>query len=155
MFSGTDFMGFVSANRGKLTAYCYCVLGDWTAAERTARHTLMILGESFEGRRRPEVEMWKVARRLAVTALDRLAAGSPAGPAEERRPVLTGELIRLPLRQREVVAMVHGQRLTEAFVAEVLGITVGSVRIHLARAEQGLAELTGTVGLAEDLSQGE
>ena len=71
----------------------------------------------------------------------------PSGLAPIIRAETSRELIaaldRLPARQREVLHLVFYQDLTIAAAAEVLGISVGSARVHY---ERGKAQLRRTLG---------
>ena len=68
-----------------------------------------------------------------------LAFRTLAGAVKE----LIAALDRLPARQREVLHLVFYQDLTIAAAAEVLGISVGSARVHY---ERGKAQLRRTLG---------
>lgn len=69
------------------------------------------------------------ASRFEETAADRLALADAMG--------------RLPRRQREVVALRYLADLSEHDVAEVLGISMGSVKTHLSRGLDRLREELG------------
>lgn len=80
-----------------------------------------------------------------------LRAPSPGHqPAADTRALLDAEtdtmlaaLRRLPARQREVLALRFYLELSEAEIADALGISPGSVKTH---AHRGLAALAGHVG---------
>ncbi len=83
------------------------------------------------------VSRWRRRRREVLLA-EPGAAGEqpsmdsvPGGPADPR---ITAALMRLPARQREVVALRLFLDLDTARTAEVLGIAPGTVTAHLARA---------------------
>lgn len=64
------------------------------------------------------------------------SAGFPAPPSEgmpDVAPELDGALRRLSVQQRAVVVLAHGYALSQREVAEVLGISVSTVREHLDR----------------------
>lgn len=61
--------------------------------------------------------------------------------ADDDARAVAAALLRLPARQREVVVWHHQQGLTQAEVAEVLGLSIGSVKTHLHRAHRRLAEI--------------
>lgn len=61
--------------------------------------------------------------------------------ADDDARAVAAAVARLPLRQREVVALHHQQGLTHTEVAAVLGVSVGSVKTHLHRAHRRLAEI--------------
>jgi RNA polymerase sigma factor (sigma-70 family) len=58
--------------------------------------------------------------------------------AEEHRQIL-GLFYRLPTKQRETLALRHFSRLNDAEIAEVLDVSVATVRSNVSR---GLARLT-------------
>jgi len=89
------------------------------------------------------VSRWRRRRRevpvpdLAAVA-DRPAAGGDAGTSVD--PRIMAALLRLPARQRQVVALRLLLDLDTAGTAQVLGIAPGTVQAHLGRA---LAALRG------------
>ncbi len=90
------------------------------------------------------------ARRMSVALRHRSAPDPDAGSAEDgalrhesERQVV--ELLRqLPTRQRECLVLRYYQNLTEREIAEVLQISVGSVRTHTSR---GMAALERQLGV--------
>ena len=56
----------------------------------------------------------------------------------EVRPEVLAAVARLSVRQRAVVALTYWHDMHEREIAELLGISVGTVRRHLARAHQRL-----------------
>jgi RNA polymerase sigma-70 factor (ECF subfamily) len=73
-------------------------------------------------------------------------APDPASPArqlevDEQATLLRTALNRLPQRQAEVLHLVFYQDLSLSAVAEVLGISIGSVRQHYDRGKNRLREL--------------
>ena len=74
---------------------------------------------------------------LALVA-DRPAAGGAAGSSVD--PRIMAALLRLPARQRQVVALRLFLDLDTAGTAEVLGIAPGTVQSHLGRAMASLRE---------------
>jgi RNA polymerase sigma-70 factor (sigma-E family) len=84
-----------------------------------------------------------VRRRLAVVRDDAGAAAQPeAGAlrADDRRVVLEA-MRRLPERQREVLVLRYWLDLSEADIAETLGISAGTVKTHASRGMDALARL--------------
>lgn len=81
-------------------------------------------------------------RRLAVVRRHPMRAAEPADPVDraavEHRAMLD-ELRRLPMRQREAVALRYYLDLSEADIAEAMGVSAGSVKTHLHRALSTLA----------------
>jgi RNA polymerase sigma-70 factor (sigma-E family) len=87
------------------------------------------------------ISRWRRRRRevavpdLALVA-DRPAAGGAAGSSVD--PRIMAALLRLPARQRQVVALRLFLDLDTAGTAQVLGIAPGTVQAHLGRAMAAL-----------------
>ena len=83
-------------------------------------------------------------RRLRLTSFSR-AAGTPAPPAnlEARLSRLPVALTRLAKRQREVLDLVFGHGMTIEAAAEVMGISLGSARVHYDRGKKRLRRELG------------
>jgi DNA-directed RNA polymerase specialized sigma24 family protein len=82
------------------------------------------------------VSRWRRRHREVPVAdpgqvADPAGPGVPAGPVD---PPVMAALLRLPARQREVVALRLFLDLDTARTAEVLGISPSAVKSHLARA---------------------
>ena len=93
------------------------------------------------------VSAWR--RRLAeLRAVGRLAGGSRTRPAELDPAV--GEVWtavrRLPRRQAQVVALRYVEDRSIEGIASILGCSAGTVKQHLFRARQKLAEQLGEEG---------
>ena len=71
--------------------------------------------------------------------------------ASERRTRVLDALEALPRRQREVIALRYFLDLTEAQIAETLGISNGAVKSHASRAAEALRRSLGPL-LMEDHS---
>jgi RNA polymerase sigma factor (sigma-70 family) len=76
------------------------------------------------------------------------AVGSSFEGASVDRLVMSEALRRLPRRQREAVALRYLADLSEKHAAEAMGISVGSVKVHVRRALSALGnpvarEITG------------
>jgi RNA polymerase sigma-70 factor (ECF subfamily) len=72
------------------------------------------------------------ARYLSVGATERFPAAPPPSPSESE-PELAGALGRLSVQQRAVVVLVHGYAMSQREAADVMGISVSTVREHLDR----------------------
>jgi len=84
-----------------------------------------------------------VQRRHPPTPPPNAAAAEVDGVARAQRTELFGALNRLPNRQREVLVLRYYLDLSEAEIAETLGISTGSVKQH---AHRGLSSLSSTLG---------
>lgn len=89
-------------------------------------------------RHRGVVERY-VARQSARTPLTEAADGPSL--AGDRRSAVLDALRALPRRQREVLALRHYLELSEAEIAETLGISRGSVKAHASRGSATLRDL--------------
>jgi RNA polymerase sigma-70 factor (sigma-E family) len=106
---------------------------------------LAYLRRSVVNRSRSHLRHLSVVRRHA----DREALPQPAAGADlaaydvARRATVLGALRRLPRRQREVLALRYYLDLSEAEIADLLGISRGAVKSHASR---------GAAALRADLS---
>lgn len=96
-----------------------------------------------EERRRRAVRavLTLAAFRGAETSID--ATGANAIVRDEQSRTLLVALDRLPTRQREVLHLVFYQDMSIAAASEVLGISIGSARVHYERGKARLRELLG------------
>jgi RNA polymerase sigma-70 factor (sigma-E family) len=83
-----------------------------------------------------------VRGRLAVVRADSGPEQPEAGAVrrDDRRAVLEA-LRRLPDRQRDVLVLRYWMELSEAEIAETLGVSAGTVKTHASRAMDALARL--------------
>ncbi len=88
----------------------------------------------------------KLRRRRVQRLLDRPRRVDPEPSAEasalerDRRDMLAAAVLQLPQRQKEVVVLRYYLDMSEAEIAETLGIGTGSVKSHASRAIRALAE---------------
>lgn len=115
----------------------------WASWRTVSRHpapkawvvrTALNAGISQWRRRRREVSVADPATVADLPA----AGGASAGLAD---PKITAALMRLPARQRQVVALRLILDLDTARTAEVLGIAPGTVMAHLGRAMNALRQV--------------
>jgi RNA polymerase sigma factor (sigma-70 family) len=85
---------------------------------------------------------------LAALARENVAHIVPVGTAsivrEETSRQLVTALTQLPARQREVLHLVFYNELTIAEAAKVLGISLGTARVHYERGKARLREILGS-----------
>ena len=107
----------------------------------------------YEGRASLRTWLFAVIRNTAADrrrqswvwslGLDRLwqkRVSPTPGPDGERRVQVRAALGELPARQREVLELVFYHDLTVEEAAQVMGVSVGSARVHYDRAKRRLAE---------------
>ncbi|MFB9313306.1 SigE family RNA polymerase sigma factor [Nocardioides plantarum] len=120
---------------------CYLAWGRVSRATHRDAYVSQVLLNTFR-------ESVRRRSRRPETSVDVLP--EVGGPDEAARvdaaDALSRALSGLSVGQREVVALTYYVRLTEAQVAEVLGIAPGTVKSRLSRA---LATLAADSGLAE------
>ena len=123
--------------------------GRWRSL-RDPDLALAYLRQSVVNRSRSVLRRRVVAARHVPEAVpDRAGADHDAVAAEQRDRVLDA-LRALPDRQREVVALRYYLDLSEAQIAETLGISNGAVKSHASRAAAALRTSLGP--LLEDPS---
>ena len=152
----TTFEEFVTATAGRLLRTAVFLVYDrhlaedllQTAYERVARRWHRIAGGEPEAYARKVLvnlaidENRRRARRRDVPVgtpadLERLA-GAPGGAAAVPDGDLDEVLRTLPVKQRAVVVLRYWCDLSEQEIADVLGISRGTVKSHTARAMEAL-----------------
>jgi RNA polymerase sigma-70 factor (sigma-E family) len=147
-WSDADFDAFVGARMGALVRFGYALTGDLGHAEDLVQTALL---KVYRRRVRPDDPERYVRRAIVNANLSRfrrrrvresLVEALPDRPAPEPPPdqaeALGRLLAGLTPRQRTVLALRYGADLSEAETAELLGVTVGTVK---ALASRGLARL--------------
>jgi RNA polymerase sigma-70 factor (sigma-E family) len=107
-------------------------------AARPAYLRSIVVNLARSGHRRRLVAL----RHRPAPMPDAAAAEHHALVAEEHREMLAA-LRSLPDRQRQCMVLRFYEDLTEVRIAEVLGISQGSVKTHLHRATRAMAERLG------------
>lgn len=148
------FEEFVSTRYAALRRTAYLLTGDWGRAEdlvQTALAKTWLAWPRLE--RHGELDAY--VRRVIVTShaswwrrrwrgeqptaqLPDRATGSDAMATSDLRDALRQALARLPAKQRAAVVLRHYEQLSEAEVAAVLAISIGTVK---SRTSRGLAAL--------------
>jgi RNA polymerase sigma-70 factor (sigma-E family) len=158
------FEEFVAGRGQALQRFGYVLTGDWALAEdlvQTAlakaypRWSRVVRDDPEAYVRKIMINTWSSWGRRRwrgeLPALQLPEVAAPDGFAGiDHRQVLRAALAQLPRRQRAVVVLRYHQDLSEAQVAELLGISVGTVKSQAARA---LASLRSQGALAAYRSQ--
>lgn len=142
------FEEFIGARGQALQRFGYLLTGDWALAEDLVQTALSrVYGRwSRIDSDAPEAYVrkimvntwsswWRRRWRSEVPAasVPDLAVGDPYQEVDRRHAVSTA-LARLPDRQRLVLVLRYHEDLTEQQVAELLGISVGTVKSQAAKA---------------------
>src|SRR5262249_10478070 len=114
--------------RGRVKPGLFGVIRNTAADQRRRRFLETLLLRRWLGRRE--------APPLRVPADELLAQ-------EQRRARIQEALKRLARRQREVLELVFYQGMTIEESAEVMGVTVGSARVHYDRGKRRILEELG------------
>ncbi len=142
------FEDFVAGRGQALQRFGYALTGDWALAEDLLQTALAkayprwsrVLRDDPEAYvRKIMVNTWSSWWRrrwrgeLPTRQLPEAAAADSYADVDSRQALRTA-LAQLPPRQRAVVVLRYHQDLSEAQVAELLGISVGTVKSQAARA---------------------
>lgn len=139
----TDFEGFVSANERGLRQSLTAALGPEIGREAAAE-ALAYGWENWdrvEGLDNPGGYLYRVGLNWGRKTFGRDRVGFPLAPVagpDWYEPGLADALTGLSEKQRVVVFLVHGHGWSMSEVADILGISKGTVQKHL---ERGMARL--------------
>jgi RNA polymerase sigma-70 factor (sigma-E family) len=153
-----DFEGFVSARGQALQRFAFLLTSDWALAEDLVQTALArayprwsrIEGEEPEAYvRKTMVNTWSSWWRRRWRG-EVPAASLPEIEARDayldidRRHAVTSALAGLPSRQRLVLVLRYHEDMSELQVAELLGISIGTVK---SQASKALAKLRASGAL--------
>ena len=100
---------------------------------------------------------WQVLRRIwstdSTSEMDLPAAHRPSGDSALRRRIETA-VDELPQRQREAFVLVHLEQFTVKEAAEMLGVTLGTAKVHIHRATKALRQSLGDLQESEMAESG-
>jgi RNA polymerase sigma-70 factor (sigma-E family) len=157
-----DFTAYLEARQGRLLRTAYLLTGDQHQAEDLLQTSLaklylswdkvrdrgsidayarrILVNENNSAWRKP----WRRRERATDFAADGAPAGTPVGHGyDEGVGDAVWQLVQtLPRRARAVVVLRYYEQLTEAETAEVLGVSVGTVKSQTSRAMSALRERT-------------
>jgi RNA polymerase sigma-70 factor (sigma-E family) len=153
------FEDFVAGRGQALQRFGYALTGDWALAEDLLQTALARAYPRWSRVQREDPEAyvrkimvntwssWWRRRWRGEVPTDRLpeAAGPDRFGEVDSRDALRSALAALPPRQRAVVVLRYHQDLSEVQVAELLGVSVGTVKSQAAKA---LASLRANAALA-------
>jgi len=148
------FEEFVAARGQALQRFGYVLTGDWALAEDLLQTSLAKAYPRWSRVQRDDPEAyvrkimlntwaswWRRKWRGEVPSRQLPEAAGPDSFAGiDHRQALRAALASLPASQRAVVVLRYHQDLSEAQVAELLGISVGTVKSQAARALARLRE---------------
>jgi RNA polymerase sigma-70 factor (sigma-E family) len=151
-----EFTRWARARQGHLLRASLLLTGDRQRAEDLVQEALTkvamrwgrLRGSSPDAYARTvmyhdHVSWWRKRRHEVLTAYDVDLAQEPAAP--ERRILLLAALGSLTPRQRAVIVLRYFEDLTERQVAEVLGVSLGTVKsqthLSLRRLREAAPEL--------------
>ena len=164
-----SFAEFVAARGQALQRTAYLLTSDWTLAEDLLQTSLArayprwngIVGDDPEAYvRRILVNTWSSWWRrrwrgeVPTESLPEHAAADDFATAD-RRSALSAALDRLPKRQRAIVVLRYHEDMSEAQVAHVLGVSVGTVKSQASRALAKLRDDAALVGYGAVTAGGE
>jgi RNA polymerase sigma-70 factor (sigma-E family) len=144
--AAAQFAAFVNGRGPALQRTAYLLTGDWALAEDLLQTALAksylawnrIRHEDPEGYVRKVLAnthaTWWRRKWRGETPTAELPEGQHLDAGSEDRLSLAAALARLPRRQRAVIVLRFHEDLTEAAVAQALGISVGTVKSQTAKA---------------------
>jgi RNA polymerase sigma-70 factor (sigma-E family) len=139
------FEEFVAARRPALLRTAYLLTGSHADAEDLVQTALIKSVPHWKRiADRPEpyvrqvlaresISRWR-RRRWRETSVDAVPEGVVAEPDMAGRVALRAALGALPPRQRAVIVLRYYEDLTEAAVAELMGVSVGTVKSQTSKA---------------------
>jgi RNA polymerase sigma-70 factor (ECF subfamily) len=149
----TDFSGFFRDEFSPVVRTVHVIVRDRGRAEEIAQDAFVELfarWRKISTYQRPDAWVRRVAIRMAVRSarrerarevLERQAA-TPSDPAPRDADVLSA-VRGLPAAQRAAVALFYLEDRPVAEVADLLGCSPSTAKVHLHRARRRLAELLG------------
>lgn len=153
----STFDTFARRQRRPLVAFAWSLTGDLAAAEDLAQDALQAAWQAWD-----RVEALDAPGAWVRRAVANRAAGHARRAGRERRALarLAGrpardvelepqddrfwaEVRKLPERQAQAVALFYLEDRSVADIADILGCAAGTVKVHLHRGRQALAEALG------------
>jgi RNA polymerase sigma-70 factor (sigma-E family) len=151
----SDFADWVASRQHRLVRTAYLMTGDLHRAEDLAQEALIKVGARWERLRdgnpdayirtvlyRDNVSWWRRRRRESPVAQVRDVATSRHDDETERGIVLRNALAGLTAKQRAVLVLRYFDDLSERETAEILGVSVGTVKSQTNAALRRIVELS-------------
>jgi RNA polymerase sigma-70 factor (ECF subfamily) len=148
-----EYAWFFRAEFPMVLRTVFLILGDRGKAEDVTQEAFIQLlshWKKISRYERPDAWVRRVAIRLAVKAQRRermreVLERDTSGPQGPKAPDmdLAKALQQLPLKQRTCVLLFYYEDRPIAEIVDILGISEGSVKVHLHRARERLATLLG------------
>jgi RNA polymerase sigma-70 factor (sigma-E family) len=154
-----EFEAFFDRHHRELSRLAYLLTGDQLAADDLTADVFLVAWRQWErvwSADQPLAYVRRVVVNLAATRIRRLArersrlplfhvsdADATAGPDGAAVVDVRAALQRLPERRRACVVLRYALDLPEAEVAEILGISVGTVK---SQTSKGVAQLQKHLG---------
>jgi RNA polymerase sigma-70 factor (ECF subfamily) len=149
-----------------LLSFLTCRLGERPLAEEVLQDVMLAAWQGasqFRGESKVLTWLLAIARNRAINARRKHAPlaiplsdavnaqATDTGPLERvvrqhEHLAVRETLLKLPQQQREILVLVFYHQLSEAEVAQVLGISVGTVKSRLHRAKQMLRRVLTSEG---------
>ncbi|PZS06080.1 MAG: SigE family RNA polymerase sigma factor [Pseudonocardiales bacterium] len=168
----TSFEEFVTQKWPELVRFGFALTGEWASAEDLAQvaviavdrrrrkagepthllaFTRRVMVRTFLGWRR---RRW--ATEVVTDNVDELATESAAAESDrvDVQVDVAAVLLRLPPRQRAVIALRYLADLSEADTAEAIGISLGAVKTHASRGLRALRSIPSIRELIEEAGPG-
>jgi RNA polymerase sigma-70 factor (sigma-E family) len=149
-----EFVAFVRAHQHRLLRSAYLICGDHHLAEDLLQTALVKLGLRWAGVRsgdpaafvrtvlyRDAVSSWRRRRREWLTPEQPVVARPDPSDETSNRVVFAAALRRLTPRQRAVLVLRFLEDHSEARTAELLGVSVGTVKSQTSVSLRKLREL--------------
>ena len=149
-----DFVAFVRARQHRLLRAAYLICGDHHLAEDLLQGALVKLALRWTKVRegdpeaflrtvvyRDAVSWWRRRRRERLTDAPPVGTHPDPNEATPVRLVFEAALRQLTPRQRAVLVLRFHDDLTEARTAEILGVSIGTVKSQTSVALRRLREL--------------
>lgn len=159
--AGDDYVAFVRARQGPLLRSAYMICGDHHLAQDLLQDALIKLASRWERLRneapeayvrrilyRDAVSSWRRTRREVVADHDPDGVATPLHARADERVQdwvsgadVRAALLLLPPRQRAVIVLRYYEDLSEAEIADALGIARGTVKSQASDAMRTLRTL--------------